>query len=350
MAQTKIVLAEFQSDYLSTLERIFIREYQYTAEIILLANEEALKEYFDQPKTIDILLIHEDLYDQSFVRHNVSHLFILTEEKRRQESAGELYNNMLYKYLSSKTIIDNVISRSGISHSTNLHSGVAKVLMLFSPVGGAGKTSLAAGICTLIARNFRRVLYIGADGLQTFGWLLKNTQCLQQGAEKTLLQKSKYAYQVVQPMIVQQLYDILPPFSASLASLGLTQEHILFLIDTIKHSGEYDYIIVDSEAEFTQATTKMMAFADQVLLLTEQDELSVYKLACLLNNIDCSDSHKFSIICNKYKADAADYLKEGEGSPYPPIEYLEQDSKISPREGDYIAGLQSVQKIGQLFL
>lgn len=350
MAQTKIVIADFQPDYLLTLERIFVREYRFTAEIVLLPNETALKGFFAEAKTIDILLINENLYDQSFARHNVGHLFILTEEKPEKESAQEQFNNMLYKYHDGKTIIDSVINRSGISHATNLHSGVAKVIMLFSPVGGAGQTTIAAGICTLIARNFRRVLYIGADSLQTFAYIMKDKQQLKPGTEKTLQQKSKYAYQVIQPMISQELFDILPPFPSALASLGLTQAHFLFLAEAIKNSGNYDFIVIDSGPGFTQPTSQLMAFADQVLLLTMQDELSVHKLHCLLDNIDCSNQHKFALVCNKYSQDQANCLKNESDRLYPHTEYIEKDCKVNPTDAEYVAGLKSLQKLGQFFL
>lgn len=222
--------------------------------------------------------------------------------------------------------------------------------MTFSPAGGVGQTTIAAAICTLIARNFRRVLLVGTDGLQTFGCVLKGAQRLQAGTEKTLQQKSKYTYKVIQPMIASELYDILPPFPAALASLGITQDHLLFLIDAIKSSGDYDFIVIDSGSDFTEATTRMMAAADQVLLLTAQDVHSIHKLHCLLDNIDCSDQNRFALVCNKFQAEAENHLA-GEGvRQYPHIDYVEYDTNITPQNGDYAANLQSVQKLGQFFL
>jgi ATPases involved in chromosome partitioning len=350
MTLTSIVIATYKPEYLATLERVFVREYQFTAEIVLLPDEKSLKQYFAEPKTIDILLISEELYDQSFVRHNVSHLFILTEEEPNAETAGELFNNMLYMYSNGKTIIDNVVSRTGISHATNMHSGVAKVIMVYSPVGGVGKTTLAAGVCTLVARNFRRALFVGTDDLQTFGYIMKGQQRLLAGTEKTLQQKSKYTFDKIKPMLAQELFDIIPPFPAALASLGVTQDHMMFLIDQIKNSGDYDYIIVDGGSDFSDATTRMMSHADQVLLITAQDENSMYKLHCLLDNIDCSDANRFALVCNKYQQNAESFLVADGSRSYPQLDYIEYDPMISPKDGDYLANMQSMQKLGQFFL
>lgn len=348
MAQTKIVLADYDSSYLLILERVFVREYKFTAEIVLLSNEEALGQYFAEPKSIDILVINEKYYDRTFARHNVAHLFILTEEDPSQEN--EAFGNMIYKYTGGKTLLDNVISRSGISHMTNLHSGVAKVIMVYSPVGGVGQTTLASGICTLVARNFRRALFVGIDGLQTFGYILKGGSRLMPGVERTLQQESRYAYEKIKPMIVAELYDTVPPFPASLASLGVTHDHMLRLIEIIKNSGDYDYIVIDGGSDFTEATTRMMAFADQVFLVAAQDDYSVYKLNCLLNNIDCSDKNRFALLCNKYRKDEENHLIGGGSRQYPPTEFIEYDKQIGLGNRDYIANMKSMQKLGQLFL
>lgn len=349
MAQTKIVVADYDESYLVALERLFVREYKFTAEIILISKVEALHAYFAEPKTIEILVINEKLYDQSFARHNCEHLFILTEEIPDSATGGELFNSLIYKYTTGKVLMDNIISRSGISHATNLHAGVAKVVMVFSPVGGAGQTTIAAGLCTHIARNFRRALFVGADSLQSFGNVLKGKQELQSGVEKTLQEKSKYAYDKIKPMIVTELFDIIPPFSAALASLGVTQGHLMFLIDQIKTSGDYDFIIVDSGSDFTEVTSKMMAYADQVLLVTTQEEDAVYKLNCLLSNIDCSDTNRFAMVCNKYRAESPNSLLDvSAGCPH--TDYIEYDPSVSPHNGEYLANLQSMQKLGQLYI
>lgn len=350
MAQTKIVLADYDASYLSTLERVFVREYQFTAEIVLLSNEAAVRQYFEEPKTIDILVIGEHIYGQAFVRHNIGHLFLLADTEPTPETAGELYGNMVYKYISGKRLIDTVISRSGLSHATNMHSGVAKVVMVFSPAGGAGQTTLSAGLCTLIAKNFRRVLFVGTDNLQTFGYILQNGQRLQAGTEKTLQQKNKYVYEKIKPMIVSELFDIVPPFSAALASLSITPEHLLFLLNIIKGAGDYDFIVIDGGADFTEGTTQMMAFADQVLLVTEQDKNAVYKLHCLLDTIDYSNSSRFMLVCNKYRPDSETFLNFSMGRSYPHTEFVEFDANITPDNSEYLANLQSMQKLMPFFI
>ncbi len=349
MAQTTIVLADLDAEYLAKLEKSFLDEFGHTAQLSIITDPGYLAEYFTSPRTLDILVINGGLYDQGFAKHNIAHLFLLCEEPPSAEGGAEHPERLIYKYSSAKEVLDHVISRSGISHSTKLRAGVAKVLAVYSPVGGAGQTTLAAGLCAVFSRNFRRALYVNLSGLQDFGFLLRGGQRMQPGVEKTLAAGSQYAYSKVKPLIASEFYDILPPFPASLASLGLAPEHFMHLLEQIKHSGDYDYIVLDTGAGFTADTARWMAYADHVVLVTLVDALSHYKLKVLLQNIDTSDHAKYLLVCNRCTADAR-LTAETVGAALPPAEYIAQDPALDPRESEALSASQGLQKLGQLYL
>ncbi len=349
MAQTTIVLADLDAEYLDKLEKSFLHEFGHAAQLSLITDPAYLAEYFASPRTLDILVISEGLYDQGFAKHNISHLFFLCEEVPAAADSVEHPERYIYKYSSAKEVLDHVISRSGISHSTKLRAGVAKVLAVYSPVGGAGQTTLAAGLCAVFARNFRRALYVNLGGLQDFGFLLRGSQRMQPGVEKTLAAGSQYAYSKAKPLIVPELYDILPPFPAALASLGLAQAHFLPLLEQIKHSGDYDYIVLDTGADFTADTARWLAYADHVVLLTLADALSQYKLKILLQNIDTSDHAKYLLVCNRHSGETK-LNPEAFGMALPPTEYLAEDAGLNPCDSEALSANQGLQRLGQLYL
>lgn len=345
MAQTKIVLVDLDEEYLSALEKCFIDEFQHAAELSVITDAAYLKEYFRSPRTLDILVINEALYNQEFSKHNIAHLFMLTEETPDPREAGAAYSRMIYKYSGAREILNNVINRSGISNTTNLRSGVAKLVSVFSPVGGAGQTTVAAGLCAVLSRNFKRVLYVGLDGLQAFRFLLNGNQRLT-GVEKTLASKSQYVYDKIKPLIVSELFDILPPFESSLASLGLSGEHMRYLIDKIKHSGDYDFIVIDCARDFTADSAQVMADSDHTVLVTMQDALSASKFLCLLDNIDVSDTARFMLVCNRFDKKTENALTYLSIAP----EYIDEDPEMDPRQSEKLALVKGIQKLGQMFI
>ena len=350
MAQIKIILADLDEVYLSHLEKKFIDEFGYTAELHVITDFIYLQKFFSDPQSIDILVINQNLYDQGFSRHNISHLFLLAEEAGGPKDE-KIPGDVIYKYESAGEIVNSVVNKSQVSGATKLHSEIAKVVFVYSPIGGIGKTTIAAGICALLAKSFRRALLIGVDGLQTFGYALQENQRLQHGIEKTFQQKSPYIYKKVKPMIVSESFDILPPFTASLASLGVTIEHLTYMVNMVKNSGDYDYIVVDGSSEFIEETTKWMAYADQTVILAGQSQLDVFKLNCLLDSIDCSDKNRFLFVCNRYKPEKENFLTMRTArKEYPAFEYIEEDLALEPYNAGYLAEKKNMQKLGQYFL
>jgi len=349
MAQTKIVLVDLDEEYLSALEKCFIKEFKHTAELSVITDEAYLKKHFSSPQTIDILLINEALYTQEFAKHNIAHLFILTENRPDPHGADPLLGSMVYKYTSVNELLGYVINRSGISGVTDIHTGVTKLVSVFSPMGGTGQTTVAAGLCAVLSRNFRRVLYVGLDGLQSFGFLLSGNQQLV-GIDKTLVAKSPYAYDKVKPLIVSELFDILPPLVPSLASLGLSNEHMRHLIYKIKESGDYDFIVIDCPKDFTADTVQVMADSDQNVFVTLQDALSIGKLKSLFASIDYSDDSRFVLVCNRFNKKEENALAGLSAELGLMPEYIDEDPSMDPRQSEKLALVQGLQKLGQAFL
>lgn len=107
-------------------------------------------------------------------------------------------------------------------------------------------------------------------------------------------------------------FDYLLPLKQSLSSLNISLNNFRHLIDKIKESGMYEYIIVDTSSEFTTDKSMLMGYCDKVIILTAQNESSDLKLNSLKYNIDSSNENKFITICNKYREEEENYLTKDE--------------------------------------
>lgn len=349
MLQTKIVLVDLDVGYLQMLERAFLLEYRHTAEIVLISTEAYMEEYFAEPQGINILVIHEKQYSASLDRHRINHLFVLTDEGARPTKeipAGK----RVRKSADGAALIDYITRGTRLAHATNLKAP-AQVVLVAAPAGGMGKTTLAAGLCTLLAQHLRRVLFLGIDSLQTYGCLLEADQRLPQDTADLLRQKSPQALGALKPLpTAEGTFDILPPFCAAPDALGITQEDFRFLIDQLRQAGEYDYIFVESGAGFTRDTRALMDLADQVLLVTRQDKNSVYKLKRLLENVDCTGPARYTLVCNHFRNGAENFLEKTVQPGWPAVEYVGYSSKAAPAAGLHMASLRDIKKLGRLFI
>lgn len=350
MANIKIILVDTDEKYLLPLERKFIDGFEGRSDINVITEKEYLETFFRTPQKADILIINEELYDQSFERHNITNTFILTEHTMEDNSTGSLDTNQIYKYTSVKEIFNEVVNKAS-SKTTETLSTIeeTKVIFVYSPIGGIGKTSLAAGLSAALSKNYKRVLFIGTDSLQTFGIIMNQPAVLKNGVEKLITGKHEYIYETVRSQIVTENFDILPPFPRSLSSLNIKESDYIHLLDCVKASKEYDYIIIDSSNDFSSDISNLMGYANHTIIVLGQDKNAAYKLDCLLNNIDCSDNERFIFVCNKYQQAKENilisqkYVNRCRINEY--IEYV-------PELMDYnaLSNLKSIQKLAIMFV
>jgi len=352
MGKARILLVDQDEKFLMPLERKFIDEFGEQFEIMVITDSDYLKEFFSNPQSLDILIINEDLYDRSIERHNIANIFILSEKIIDETYTGALDNNKIYKYTSVKEIYNEVVNTSAVNMNPNMKSnGETRVLMVYSPIGGIGKTTFSMGLCAALSKNHKKVIYIGTDNLQTFGYFMNNKKTLESGVEKQFATQKDRIYSVIKPQIVTEGFDIVPPFIKALSSLNIKVSDFINLIDSIKESNEYDYIVIDSGTDFSEDTSKLMGMANNTIVLVGQDKYSLHKLECLMTNIDYSDKNKFIFICNKYKTEEENSLiSETFINKCLISEYVNYDKRIETMNCESLSNLNCLQKISFMFI
>jgi len=308
MSKLIVVLADTDEKYLMPLELKLIEEFGDKASIQVISDKEYFKSYFKTLQKVDILIINEGIYNHNLLKHDISNLFILTESND-DSITEELDINKIYKYTSVKEIFKEIMSKTSTKSLRPINQKEnTKVLMVYSPSGGTGKTTVAIGISAAITKCNKRVLYLNTETLQNYNFMLKNNKFCPYGFEKHMIQRNENIIDYLPGAVGIDLFEYLLPFKRSTSSLNISMEHYKYLIEAVKASGQYDYIVVDSSSDFTSEKTMMMSYCDKVMIITGQDPVSVFKLDSLLNNIDCSDNNKFMFVCNKYSEKSTDWL------------------------------------------
>lgn len=352
MSKIRVVLADTDEKYLMPLEKKFIDTFGDSAEINVITDLGYLTTYFSTPQNLDILVINEELYNSSFERHNIGNIFILSEQPADDTSTGNLCTNRIYKYTSVKEIFNEVVNNNTTSSIRSLKAQAqTKTIMIYSPVGGAGTTTVACGLSAVLAKNYKRVLFIGSDNLQSFGYLFADQKPLPGDVEKPMATSNEYIYEMIKPHIRREMFDYIPQFARSLSSLNIKLSNLTYLIDCIKASKNYDFIIVDTMSDMTEDVSKTMSYADNIITVLAQDHVSTYKLERLLQNIDCSDNSKFLFVCNKYRPGEVNCLVGEPMINYCHInDYVNMEDAVSCQSIESLSNIKSFQKLAFLFL
>lgn len=303
MAKPRVIIADEDANYIVPLQFKFVTDFFDKIDLEIITDREYFEEYFSKPQNAEILIVSEELYDSSLQRHNISNIFVMSENQDDGQT-GELNVNRLFKYTSIKEIFNEIVGKSaGALNIAIIDKKETQIILVTSATGGVGKTTIAMGVAASLAKNYKRVLYINASRLQNYQYLLDNTSVLSSSdVYSRLVNPTERIFDDIKHVIRKELFSYLPSFKASLMSLGINYAIYEKLTLSAKASSEYDFIVIDAESTFDEYKTRLIDISDNVIIITDQSLNGVYATNGLVSNINGANSDKFIFICNKFES------------------------------------------------
>ncbi len=301
MAKPRIIIADIDFSYIIPLQLKFAEDYFEKIDLEIITDKDYYEELFSLPQKADILIISEEMYDKSIQRHNISNIFIMTEDS--EEKTADLNENFIYKYTSIKEIFNEIMGKSAdvLNSGLNVNKGT-QIILVYSACGGVGKTTVAMGISTCLTKNYKKVLYVNAGHLQSFQRLLDNESPITAtDVYSKLSMPTSHIYEDIKHVLRREQFMYLPPFKAALLSLGLKYSLYAQLVLSAKKSNDFDFIIVDADATFDEDKIELFEIADKVIIVTEQTASSVYATNVLASNVTGMSGEKYTFVCNNFK-------------------------------------------------
>ncbi|RDU25146.1 AAA family ATPase [Anaerosacchariphilus polymeriproducens] len=299
--------------YINILENKLINELENFALLHIITDMEFLEEFLKEYQKIDVLIVAEELYGENFKKHDIKNIIFITNEREKQNNLDSLGQDVyVYKYQGINEIyayIDKVIStRLGIQTEIKEET---KMIGIYSPVGGIGKTTTAIRIANALSKENKKVLYMNIESVQTFSQIFHAAEVLEEGVVSFIKSRDKKLNEVVSKLIrSNRKFDYVLPLRQSMPMYGLELEDYSYFIKCCKENLLYDYIILDMSTELNLITSGVMELADKVVILIGQDKASMYKINYLMTQIDCSQNSHFKLWCNKYDSKKSNFIEE----------------------------------------
>lgn len=352
MAKPRIIIADTDTSFINPMQLKFVEEFFDQIDLELITDPEYFSKLFSMSQKAAILIVSEDLYDINIQRHNIANVFLMTESKE-EDSTADLNVSRVHKYISIKEIFAEIVGKSGESlNISNESKKDPQIISICSASGGVGKTTVALGVSACLTRNYKRVLYISADRLQTFQRLLETPGPISATdvyAKLTVAEKN--AFWDIRHVIRKETFSYLPPFKASLMSLGLQYSVFEKIAVSAKESREYDYVIVDTDTTFDEDKARLMDISDKVVVVTQQSSTAVYATNVWASNINGLNSEKFLFVCNKFDRDRENALvSPGMDMKFVPNEYINLISHYDQMKPTDFAKESGIQKVAFLIM
>lgn len=349
MAKSTIIIADSDEKYLSSLEIKFLEQLGDEIELEVISQREYFNSYFSIPRTVSVLVVSEELYTSELQRHNIDNVFVLTENVD-EGGTEDLSVERIFKYSNADDIYKQIVAKSKLSPFTH-KARETTVAVVCSAAGGVGKTSVALGICSALAKGYNKVLYVNAQVINDFQCNVKNSLPLPNNSISEFLNPDASLFNRVSHTVRNEGFDYLPPFSMALPSFGVDCSVYLEFVKSAKATKKYDVIVVDTDSSFDKFKTDLITYADKVLIITMQNTNSVFATNMLLKNITCNDSEKFHFICNGFDEKAFNALVDGDVKPnFVVDEHIKHYGDFSKDGTEGFAKLQDVQKVSYLLI
>lgn len=297
-----IYFIDDDENYVRVLEKKILMELYKEVEVYTITNEKYRKEYLSEFRNLDIVIIDETLYDETILKHQVAYTIVLERSKKVERRLVKEKELHVYKYQSVKEIYDSIYRMIGNYLGKERSSREkAEVLCIYSPIGGCGKTTAALGICNILGKKGKKVLYLDWEAIQSYKEVFEINQYLDDKVVYKIKNKKFDALTEEEVIGKQKYFDYLFPFQDMMLSWELLGEEFLYFIGFCKEKFFYDYIVIDTSCEFNYIKSKLFSGADKVIVVVEQSLNASHKMNSFFTHLDCSDSGKFKFLCNKYK-------------------------------------------------
>ena len=299
MSKPMVVLADPDAAYLEPLEVRLFEDLGDHAEVESITDAAYLREFLEKPHDIEALVICEEWLGLGIDRQNANAVIVLTEDDDDGHT-GRLDVDYLYKYSNLALVYGKLMSTSPRLRPDE-SGGKARQLLFYSPQGGSGKTTCALAVAACLREQYKRVLYVDAENLQTFGSLLKSAPEASQSMVRALRQMTGNPFENLREFVQSDLFDYLPPVRACLSTCGIDPDVYRRFALAACESGEYDYVVVDTDSSLDARKLALISSAD-VVVVPLMDDLQVSsKVGRLLASVDGGDRERYRFFWNRYK-------------------------------------------------
>lgn len=346
MGKLRIILAETEETVLAGLEYKFLYELRDTADLEIISDENYFREFFSTQQKADILVCGQNLYSKELKRHDIGKVFVLCEDTSSGRTA-ELDIERVNKYSNPKAVMDQILSGTSLGRTKN----DPIIVLTYSANGGAGKTTVAMGICAAMVKDFKRVLYINAERINTFQNKLHAATNIPNALINELSNPGKDIYQKMKHVIRKDGFDYLPPFSHAISSMGLPFSVYEKFAESAKESKDYDVIVIDTDSVFDEQKASLISKADRVVIIVNQTRASLFAANSLLSNLNCNDTTKYFFVCNAFSPDKKNALLSTEEKPrFVVSENIAYIDEIESLELSQLAQRGDIQKTAYLLI
>ncbi|MFZ5353241.1 MAG: AAA family ATPase [Bacillota bacterium] len=283
MAKMSIIVADVDKNYINAFAEFINADYEYKFNSVFFTEYDKLLDYLDRrEKSPEVLLLEESLLSDEIFKYGINTVLVLSDHNSISEDKKLRYIN---KYRSGEDIVSDLLeaySNHGDRRSHTIGSEKkVKLIAVYSPTGGSGKTSIAVGLSMISADSRYKTLYLNLEYIQS-------TQAFFDCSKSRTITELCYYIKEQDPKLQNKLAGMRTVDSSSgvhfigaagsaFDMLEVSTEEITQLIFAISQSDDYDFIFVDLPSVIDLKTIEVLDVCNRIVLVHADDNISKQK-------------------------------------------------------------------------
>lgn len=276
----KLVLADYDSRYLHKLAEYINKYFPARIRVHSFTRADILEAYLNSlAEPIDILLAHPDyLPEPKEAGGKIGLLLALGD--------GQVGNDLeqplrLDRYLPGDKLVNRLIAlyaeKCPQVAALAVRPKATRLVAVYSPAGGAGKTSIALGLAGLLSEMGRSVLCVSLESINSMDFAL--TRAGNSALTQILLAFEKNPESL--PVKIESLktrdelsgIEFIESPDCFLDISGLAGEQLRSFLERLKKVGKYDFVVLDTDTVAGANTLTVFDACDTVVLVLTPDRI-----------------------------------------------------------------------------
>ncbi|MCR5676210.1 MAG: hypothetical protein K6G16_10930 [Lachnospiraceae bacterium] len=274
MKRIKIAVADENRAYLDRLIQAF--EQYPDFEVSSFGSGDRLEKALDE-KRYDIVLS-----DPAFlpIKTGARTVQILLSDDRSGITADLEDLPRIEKFQRCDKIQRAILEIYAACSPESSHEGKAQLVLVFSPIGGSGKTTVALGIAARIAAQGNRVLYQNFEEIPSCQAYLPDREG--KGISDLLaeLDENLDFSLLIQSMIQNRSENLFyfNTFRTPNDFLAMTDKDTASLFETLQGCGLFDVVVIDAGCSISSKNAALFDLADRIIVVACPGETATAKL------------------------------------------------------------------------
>jgi cellulose biosynthesis protein BcsQ len=294
MTKLYLVIADSDEEYLNGVVGYLSEKCLERFKILSFSGKESLRNFLNTcTDKLDILLVSPELYFEDISKNSIKLVGILSTGRLQTEYKGV---EIVYKYQLGENLVKNIINLySDRSNEIIISKGQkdAKVIAVYSPNGGSGKTTVSYGCSVKSVQHGRKAFYMNFEESASTPLLFgTNGQYNLSHVFYYLKSKNKSLSLKIEGIkVIDQdtgIHFFNPPVN-HLELLDIEPSEYFNLISHMKEMNQYEAIYVDMPCFLEKRMMAVLDASDVILFILNPNQLSRIKLQYFLNGLDILD-------------------------------------------------------------